>query len=74
MATSAVFSPVLGFNLALATLDPSAVMGGTALHIQAEIREELSLRIVDIPVRVIAGPALLLPARHLVPAPLGTLR
>tara|TARA_R110000824_G_scaffold366730_2_gene555635 strand:- start:167016 stop:168368 length:1353 start_codon:yes stop_codon:yes gene_type:complete len=74
LATSTVFSPVLGFNLALATLDPSAVMGGTALHIQAEIREELSLRIVDIPVRVIAGPALLLPARHLVPAPLGTLR
>jgi aminomethyltransferase len=68
--TSSAFSSMLGINLAMATLNPSAIASGANLHVEAEIRAELSLQIVRIPARVIAGSALLLPARHLVPAPL----
>lgn len=70
LATSAVFSPALGCNLAMAILLPHAISSTTVLHVDAEIREELSLRIVRAPARIIAGAALMLPARHLVPAPL----
>ncbi len=71
VVTSSVFSPMLGINLAMATLNPSAIVSGTDLHVEAEMRAELSLQIVKVPARIIAGSALLLPARHLVPAPLG---
>lgn len=72
--TSSAFSSMLGVNLAIATLNPSAIASGANLHVEAEIRAELSLQIVQIPARIIAGSALLLPARHLVPAPLGLRR
>ena len=68
IATSTGFSPALGINLALATLRPAAIADGAVLHVQAELREELSLRVISAAVRIVAGPALLLPARHLVPA------
>lgn len=72
--TSSAFSSMLGINLAMATLNPSAIASGVNLHVEAEMRAELSLQIVQIPARIIAGSALLLPARHLVPAPLGMRR
>lgn len=74
LATSRVYSPALGCNLALAILRPGAIVGGTALHVETEWRDELSLRLVRAQARIIAGPALLLPARHLVPAPLAPRR
>jgi len=70
LATSTVFSPALGCNLAMAILRPHAISSSAILHVDAEIREELSLRLVRAPARIIAGAALMLPARHLVPAPL----
>lgn len=70
LATSTVFSPALGCNLAMAILQPHAILSSAVLHVEAEIREELSLRLIHAPARVIAGAALMLPARHLVPAPL----
>ncbi|MGV8996439.1 MAG: hypothetical protein ACOH12_05785 [Parvibaculaceae bacterium] len=70
LATSTVFSPALGCNLAMAILKPHAISSSAVLHVDAEIRQELSLRLVHAPARVIAGAALMLPARHLVPAPL----
>lgn len=73
-ATSTAFSPALGVNLALAILRPAAIADGAVLYVQAELREELSLRVINAPARVVAGPALLLPAHHLVPAPLTTRR
>jgi aminomethyltransferase len=74
VVTSRVFSPALGCNLALAVLRPQAVVGGSSLHVEAEMRDELSLRQVRASARIIAGPALLLPARHLVPAPISPKR
>lgn len=74
VATSAGFSPSLGVNLALATLKPPAIDGDAALHIEAEVRFELDLRVLRAPARIIAGPALALPARHLVPAPVVSVR
>ncbi len=70
LATSIVFSPALGCNLAMAIFRPRAISSSAVLHVDAEIREELSLRLVRAPARIIAGAALMLPARHLVPAPL----
>ncbi|MDO8423132.1 MAG: aminomethyltransferase family protein [Parvibaculum sp.] len=74
IATSTGFSHALGINLALATLRPAAIADGAVLHVQAEVREELSLRVISAAARILAGPAVLLPARHLVPAPLVTRR
>jgi aminomethyltransferase len=71
LATSTAFSPSLGINLALAMLRADAVAANAALHVVAEIRQELDLRVVEAPVRLIAGPALVLPARYRTPAPLG---
>ncbi len=70
IATSTGFSSSLGVNLALAILRPAAVADGATLHVQAELREELSLRVVKAQARIVAAPALLLPSRHVVPAPL----
>ena len=69
-ATSAAFSPSLALNLALATLKPHAINSETALHVEAEVRRELELSLLRAPARIIAGPALSLPTRHLVPAPI----
>jgi aminomethyltransferase len=74
IATSTAFSPSLGANLALATLKPSAISGEVTLQVEAEVRRELNLSSVKAPARIIAGPALALPARHLVPAPVAFLR
>ncbi len=70
VATSTAFSPSLELNVALATLKPSAINGETALHVEVEVRRELDLTLLKAPARIIAGPALSLPARHLVPAPI----
>jgi aminomethyltransferase len=70
IATSLAFSPSLGLNLALATLKSSAINGETAFYVEAEVKRELDLSLRKAPARIIAGPALALPARHLVPAPI----
>jgi aminomethyltransferase len=74
IATSIAFSPSLGLNLALATLKPSAINGETAIYVEAEVKRELELSLQKASARIIAGPALALPARHLVPAPIIPLR
>ncbi|MCE9650536.1 MAG: aminomethyltransferase family protein [Parvibaculum sp.] len=70
LATSIAFSPSLGLNLALATLKPSAIAADAGLYVEAEIRRELDLSLLKAPARIVSGPALALPARHLVPAPI----
>jgi aminomethyltransferase len=74
IATSVVFSPSLALNLALATLKSSAINSKNALFVEAEVRRDLDLNLVKAPARIIPGPALALPARHLVPAPIIPLR
>jgi aminomethyltransferase len=69
VATSSAFSPSLGTNLALAMLKPSALAKDVGLHVEAEVRRGFELRRVKVPARIVAGPALAMPARHLVPAP-----
>ncbi|HEX7777459.1 MAG TPA: aminomethyltransferase family protein [Parvibaculum sp.] len=71
IATSTAFSPSLETNLALAMLKPSALAKGAMLHIEAEVRRGFELRRLKVPARIVAGPVLSLPARHLVPAPAG---
>tara|TARA_R110000868_G_scaffold244926_10_gene501446 strand:+ start:3142 stop:4497 length:1356 start_codon:yes stop_codon:yes gene_type:complete len=73
ISTSTGFSPSLGVNLALAIFHP-VVADGVKLHVQSELQEELSLRLINAPARIVPVPALLLPARHLVPAPLALRR
>lgn len=70
VATSTAFSPSLELNLALATLKPFAINGETTLHVEVEVKRELGLTLLKAPARIISGPALSLPARHLVPAPI----
>lgn len=71
IATSTAFSPSLGRNLALAMLKPPALAKDAGLHVEAEVRRGFELRRMKVPARIVAGPALAMPARHLVPAPVG---
>jgi aminomethyltransferase len=70
VATSTAFSPSLELNLALAMLRHSAINSGVALHVEVEVRRELGLNVLKAPARILTGPALSLPTRHLVPAPI----
>ncbi|MGB3808972.1 MAG: aminomethyltransferase family protein [Parvibaculum sp.] len=70
--TSSGFSPSLGLNLALARLKLSSLAGEGQLHIEAGARRELEWQMLKAPARILTGPALDLPARHLVPAPLAS--
>lgn len=69
MATSTGFSPALGANIALATLDAGALVDGT-LTVRAEMREGVSLREALLPARISNGPAWTQSRRLVVPAPL----
>lgn len=70
VATSRAFSPSLGINLALARLSSSAMAGAPSFHIEVEVMRELGLSLLRAPARIVTGPVLSLPARHLVPAPI----
>ncbi len=67
-ATSIGFSPSLGGNIALATVENAALDAG-GLSVLAERRDGLSLIQSRLPARVLGGQALLQPRRLLVPAP-----
>lgn len=71
VATSTGFSFSLGVNVGLAVLKPGAVAGDVALSVEVEIREGFALHRLNLPLRVVPGPVLAMPARHMLPAPLG---
>ena len=68
MATSTGFSPALGANIALATLDVDAL--AAALTATAERRDGISVREILASARILAKPAFAHPRRLAVPAPL----
>lgn len=68
MATSTGFSPALGANIALATLDVDALTA--ALTATAERRDGISVREILASARILAKPAFAHPRRLAVPAPL----
>lgn len=70
LATSTGFSRELGVNLAIARLKAPAVAPGAVLTVDVERREGFSLRRQIVPARVLTEPALTMPSRHVVPAPL----
>lgn len=68
IVTTTGFSPALGCNLALATLDTGALTA--RLTVDAEIRDELAVRRVVLPARLVDEPFWAPARRHAVPAPL----
>jgi len=70
IATSSAFSPSLGLNLALGIISAAGLKEGVSLHVEAEIREELAVRIAKAPVRILKETAVFSPSAHEEPAPL----
>lgn len=70
IVTSAAFSPILGLNLALGIVTATARKEAARLHVEAEIREELSVRAVKAPTRILQKSAVSLASAHEAPVPL----
>lgn len=70
LVTSAAFSPSLAKTVAFAVVPPEAIDRKVPFHVEANLREGLRLKPLRAAARIVAGPVLPLPARHLVPAPL----
>lgn len=68
IATTTGFSPARGHNIALATLDAEAL--AASLTVDAEIRDELAVRRVSLPARIVGDPFWAPARRAQVPAPL----
>ncbi|MFN4355932.1 aminomethyltransferase family protein [Parvibaculum sp.] len=67
-ATSTGFSPALGANIALATIE-TAVAGAGGLSVAAERKEGISVSEFRLPARLLREPAFSHPRRFTVPAP-----
>ena len=70
IATSSAFSPSLGLNLALGIISAAGLKENVSLYVEAEIREELSVRIMKTPARILKETAIFSPSAHEEPAPL----
>ena len=73
IVTSSAFSPSLGLNLALGIISAAGLKEGVSLHVEAEIREELTVRIMKAPVRILKEMAVSSPSAQEEPAPLAAL-
>lgn len=70
IVTSSAFSPSLGLNLALGIVTPVARKLDASLYVEAEIRQELSVRALKAPARILQELAVSSSFAHEAPAPL----